>query len=70
MTWAAFAAQQLLLKQSVGAVRLVGHHVVWRCAEDEYAIWPERNVYAAVPSGSRCSLSKAIETLTHEEVHS
>lgn len=68
MTPTAHTAQRILRRQSIGAVRLVGRQVVWRCSHDEYAIWPEGNVYSAPPSGRRYSLSQAIEALTHEEV--
>lgn len=68
MTRTALATRQLLLGQSVGAVRLVGRYVVWRRSEDEYAIWPGRNVYSAAPSECRYSLSEAVETLTREEL--
>ena len=63
-------AQRLLRRQSVGAVRLVGRHVVWRRSRDKYGIWPERNVYSGAPSGCSYSLSRAIEALTREEVRS
>ncbi len=68
MTRTALTAQRLLRTQPVGAVRLVGRHVVWRRAEDEYAIWPECNVYAVPPARRRYSLSQAIDALTSEEV--
>ena len=68
--WTALTAQRLLRSQPVGAVRLVGHHVVWRRSHEEYAIWPGRNVYSGAPSGCSYSLSQAIEALTRQEARS
>jgi hypothetical protein len=56
--------QRLLRRQTVGAVRLLRQHVVWRCRVDEYAVWPERNIYSAVPPGCRYSILRAVEVLT------
>ncbi len=70
MTRTALSARRLLRSLSVGAVRLVGRHVVWRRAEDEYAIWRERNVYSDARPGRPCSLSRTIDLLTLPEVPS
>ena len=63
MANSALAVQQLLKHQSVGGVRLVGRHVVWRCAEDEFAVWQECNIYSPVPPGCHHNLSQAIKVL-------
>jgi len=60
--------QRLLRRQSVGGVRLLGRHVVWRRGEGEYAVWPERNVYSPARSGCRLSLAQAVETLIEKEI--
>ena len=70
MTRIVRTAQRLLRSQPVGAVRLVGHHVVWRRSRDDYAIWPGRNVYSADPPACSYSLSQAIEALTRKEAPS
>ena len=64
MTHTPLATRRLLRRQSVGGVCLVGHHVVWRCAEEEYVVWPECNVFSAIPAGCRYSLPQAIKVLT------
>jgi len=69
MTHPVRTTQSVLRRQSVGGVRLVGRHVVWRRGTDEYAVWPERNIYSPVPTGCRYSLKQAIEALTDEEMH-
>ena len=70
MTRTALNARRLLRSQPVGAVRLIGRHVVWRRAEDEYAIWRERNVYSNARPGCRYNLSQTIDLLTLPEVPS
>ena len=70
MTRIVRTARRLLRSQPVGAVRLVGHHVVWRRSHEDYAIWPGRNVYSAAPPACSYSLSHAIEALTRQEAPS
>ena len=61
--------RRLLRRQSVGGVRLLGRHVVWRRGEGEYAVWPERNVYSPAPTGCRLTLAQAIRALTQKETN-
>jgi hypothetical protein len=68
MTQTSLTAQRLLRGQSVGGVRLIGCHVVWRRGANDYAVWLEHNVYSAVQPGRRYSLSQAIEVLTEQEI--
>ena len=68
MTRIVRTAQRHLRRQSIGAVRLVGHYVVWRRSHEKYAIWPGRNVYSAAPPACSYSLSHAIEALTRQEM--
>jgi len=61
--------RRLLCRQSVGGVRLLGRHVVWRRGEGEYAVWRERNVYSPAPTGCRLTLGQAIRALTRKETN-
>jgi len=63
MTDATRAFSQILQSQSIGGVRIIGRHVVWRCAKNKFAVWSECNIYSTEPPGCRHNLSQVIEIL-------